>query len=224
MNTQSAYVHRSFDASIIPLPAGKLVCVGRNYADHIKELNNATPSEPLLFMKPNTSLCRMDEPIALPKGQGECHNELEVAVLIKQTLSKADVNTAHQGIWGLGLGLDLTLRDLQNQLKAKGLPWERAKSFDNACPVSAFLPIEQFANIQSVDFSLQINSQLRQKGNTSLMLYDIDSLLSEISQTFTLLPGDIVMTGTPKGVGPLVSGDKLHCRLNDALSITTSVM
>lgn len=217
------YFHRASDESLLSFPAGKVVCVGRNYADHILELNNATPDEPLLFIKPVTSLCHLEQPIQLPNGQGQCHNELEVAVLIGDKLTKASEESALKGIWGCGLGLDLTLRDVQSQLKAKGLPWERAKGFDNACPLSNFIPIEQISNIQDIDFTLHINNQLMQQGNTGLMLYNIGSLISEISHTFTLLPGDVVMTGTPKGVGPLHSGDKIVCQFNQTMVVTTCV-
>lgn len=217
------YVHRSFAGPALPFPAGKVVCVGRNYADHIQELSNAIPDEPLLFIKPTTSLCHFEQPIRLPIEQGQCHNELEVAVLIGDTLTKTSEESALKGIWGCGLGLDLTLRDVQNTLKTKGLPWERAKGFDNACPLSNFVPIEQVSDIQNIDFSLRINNQLIQQGNTGLMLFKITALISEISHTFTLLPGDVVMTGTPKGVGPLNSGDKLVCQFNDTMTVSTSV-
>lgn len=217
------YSHRGFDGTALPFPAGKVICVGRNYADHIQELNNPIPSEPLLFIKPSTSLCRLESPIQLPVGQGECHNELEVAILIGTKLKEATDDVAFQGIWGCGLGLDLTLRDVQNNLKAKGLPWERSKGFDNACPLSNFIPIDQITDLQNIDFTLHINDRLIQKGNTGLMLYDVTSLISEISHTFTLLPGDVVMTGTPKGVGPLYSGDKVRCTFNDMIAVSTSV-
>ena len=219
----SEYLHCAFDGSVLSLPVGKVVCVGRNYADHIQELNNATPDEPLLFIKPVTSLCHLAQPIVIPKDRGECHNELEVAVLMKTKLHNANEVSALESIWGCGLGLDLTLRDVQNNLKAKGLPWERAKAFDNACPLSNFIPIEQIHDIENIDFTLSINDKQMQQGNTGFMLYNIASLLSEISHVFTLLPGDVVMTGTPKGVGPLHSGDTIICRFNDIMTVNTSV-
>lgn len=210
-------------AKAIDLTLGKVVCVGRNYLDHINELNNEVPDEPLLFIKPATAVVDMAQPLQLPQGQGACHNELEVAVLIQKTLRCADENDIAEAIWGYGLGLDLTLRDKQSQLKAKGQPWERAKAFDGSCPLSAFVPANKVPEPQSIDFTLEVNGHVRQQGNTEMMMHQIVSLLLNISHTFTLLPGDVVMTGTPKGVGPLQSGDKLTCRLASLLTVNTEV-
>lgn len=218
------YFHRDLKDQAIDLPAGKVVCVGRNYADHIKELNNPIPEEPLLFIKPSTSLCRFSEPLSIPNGQGECHNELELAVLIGSELKSADADSASNAIWGYALGLDLTLRDKQTSLKNQGLPWERAKAFDYSCPVSGFVRKASIEDAQNIDFSLTINGQRRQQGNSELMLLSISNLLVEASQVFTLLPGDIVMTGTPKGVGPLYSGDKIEANMQDKIHIQTYVV
>ena len=140
------YQHQFIDGRKIDLPLGKVVCVGRNYLEHIQELNNEVPNEPLLFIKPNTALCNLAEPIVIPKGVGSCHNELEIAILIGQRLNHCNEKQAKQSIIGVGLGLDLTLRDVQDRLKAKGQPWERAKSFDASCPISVFV------QAQEVDF------------------------------------------------------------------------
>lgn len=218
------YIHRDTNSNAIDLPLGKIVCVGRNYADHIEELNNAVPDEPLLFIKPATALCSFAEPISIVAGQGECHNELEIAILIKSPLTKASESDIFPAIWGYGLGLDLTLRDVQNRLKEKGLPWERAKSFDNSCPMSDFVAMEQIIDGKNLAFSLSINGELRQQGNTQLMLNNVTKLLVEISQSFTLLPGDIVMTGTPKGVGPLLIGDKVEAKMEHYLHICSTVV
>lgn len=218
------YKHRDLNQQSIELPAGKVVCVGRNYADHIEELNNAVPDEPLLFFKPATSLCEFEQPIAIPTDKGACHNELEVAVLIQSPLTKATEEQAVVAIWGYALGLDLTLRDVQSDLKSKGLPWERAKGFDNSCPLSYFVPQSEIENRQQLGFSLTINGQIRQQGNTRFMLYPIVDLLVEISRSFTLMPGDVVMTGTPKGVGPLFPGDRIEAGLEDLIKIHTHVV
>lgn len=218
-----SYCHRSINHTVISLPVGKVVCVGRNYVDHIQELNNEVPEEPLLFIKPATSLCDVQNTIRIPQNLGACHNEIEVCVLLKDKLRKTSADAVLNSIWGVGIGLDLTLRDLQTKLKSKGLPWERAKGFDDACPVSAFVPIDEIQDVTKLPFSLKVNHEKRQDGNTGLMIWSIASLLSEISQVFTLMPGDIVMTGTPKGVGPLYVGDKLTLTLADKLHLECQV-
>lgn len=220
----SEYVHRDNHRQPVPLPSGKVVCVGRNYMDHIRELNNDVPDKPLLFIKPSTSLQPFADEIVIPVGQGECHNELEVAVLIKERLSQASAEQAQAAIWGYGLALDLTLRDIQSDLKAKGQPWERAKAFDGSCPVSGFVPATDIADINNIDFSLWVNQSVRQQGNTEMMIHPILQLICEISRSFTLLPGDLVLTGTPKGVGPLNAGDRLEAALEGVIEAKARVI
>ena len=211
----SLYEHQSIDNKQLALPVGKVVCIGRNYLDHIRELGNDVPEQALLFIKPSTSLVALDKPLQLPVDLGECHNELEVALLIKSPITKGTSIVLSELIWGVGLGLDLTLRDLQSSLKGQGHPWERAKAFDNACPVTPFIPLAEFGNVNNLDFTLSVNDQLRQQGCTANMMRSIESLLTEITACFTLLPGDIVLTGTPAGVGVLNSGDKLALTLTN---------
>ncbi len=208
-----AYQHRYLDGSPLDLPVGKVVCIGRNYLEHIRELNNAVPETPILFMKPSTSLVALDEPIQLPGGRGDCHHEVELAVLIGRELRNADADTARQAVSGYGIALDLTLRDLQNELKKKGHPWETAKAFDGSCPLSPFLKPEALPDPRATDLALRINGELRQQGNTRQMMVGILELIAYISTHFTLLPGDVVLTGTPAGVGPLRSGDALTLSL-----------
>ena len=217
------YRHIDNNGENIDLPLGKVVCVGRNYLQHIKELENEVPSEPLLFNKPSTSLCPLNKPVVLPKKLGPCHNELEVAILIKSTLCKASKQEVEAAIWGVGLGLDLTLRDIQSTLKKQGHPWERAKAFDYSCPMSQFVIKNQIEKLSNLDFSLSVNNEIRQQGNSKDMLFPIFELLVNISNTFTLLPGDIVMTGTPKGVAALLDGDQLTIELNRHFSVSTCV-
>lgn len=217
------YKHLDNIGNQIALPAGKVVCVGRNYAKHIRELNNPMPTEPLLFIKPNTALSALDKPVLIPKHLGECHNELEIAVLIHKPLSHCSLEQAKSAIWGVGLGLDLTLRDIQNQAKKQGHPWERAKAFDHSCPISRFVAIQSVDNLANLSFSLKVNNNIRQQGNSQDMLVPILGLLVEISQTFSLLPGDVVMTGTPEGVAALSAQDKLTVELDGYLSVTTIV-
>jgi len=209
------YQHRYLDGSPLALPVGKVVCIGRNYLDHIRELNNAVPETPILFMKPATALANLDTPIRLPAGRGECHHEVELAVLVGRELRNANAEMARVAVAGYGIGLDLTLRDLQNDLKKKGHPWETAKAFDGACPLSPFLKPDTLPEPQATDLALQVNGVWRQQGNTRLMMIGIFDLMAYMSTHFTLQPGDVVLTGTPAGVGPLHAGDTLLLRLAD---------
>jgi 2-keto-4-pentenoate hydratase/2-oxohepta-3-ene-1,7-dioic acid hydratase in catechol pathway len=218
------YQHLELNAKAIDLPLGKIVCVGRNYLDHIQELNNEVPDQALLFMKPNTALRYLSSPVSVPKNLGTCHYELEIAVLLNRPLQNANLEQAWNAVWGYGLALDLTLRDLQNNLKSKGYPWERAKSFDASCPISPFIARSQFLENQPLQFTLQINDDIRQQGSSENMMRDIAKLIVEISHSFTLLPGDIVLTGTPKGVGALQVDDKLIVSLAGHFSLETRVI
>ncbi|MFT5543758.1 MAG: 2-keto-4-pentenoate hydratase/2-oxohepta-3-ene-1,7-dioic acid hydratase in catechol pathway [Glaciecola sp.] len=221
---QKRYQHKDEKGKPIDLPVGKVVCVGRNYMDHIEELGSKVSEIPLLFMKPSTAIVDMQKPISIPSNQGECHNEIELAVLISKTTSKVDATKASESVCGIALALDLTLRDEQTRLKSAGQPWERAKSFDGSCPLSPFIIVDSLNASDSFSFSLSINDKLVQLGNSKLMLTPILQLLAEISQHFTLLPGDVVLTGTPKGVGPLKSGDAVTASLNEHLSVSTRVI
>lgn len=217
------YQHRDVQGHPLPYGVGKVVCVGRSYREHALELNNPIPSEPLLFIKPASSLVSVTAPLVLPNGQGAVHHELEVALLIGQRLCHADATHALASIVGVGLALDLTLRDVQDQLKAQGHPWERAKAFDGSCPISGFVARTSFAELSALDFSLRVNGQLRQVGNTRDLMWPIGQLLALMSQCFTLEPGDIVLTGTPKGVAELKEQDSLELQLAGHFSINTQV-
>lgn len=209
--------------TVLPLPPGKVVCVGRNYAAHARELNNAVPAEPLLFIKPATALVALEVPFAIPERQGACHVETEMALLIGARLTRADEAQALAAIAGVGIGFDLTLREVQDSLKQQGYPWEKAKAFDGSCPLSAFVSPEGWVWDQ-VSLQLRRNGVLQQDGNSADMITPVARLLAYISQTFTLMPGDVVLTGTPAGVGPLESGDRLEVNLGGRLSLSTSVL
>ncbi|EIJ42118.1 2-keto-4-pentenoate hydratase/2-oxohepta-3-ene-1,7-dioic acid hydratase [Beggiatoa alba B18LD] len=217
------YQHLYLDGSSVNLPFGKVVCIGRNYAEHAKELNNPIPSKPLLFIKPNTALADLRKPLEIPTYGKICHHELEFALLIGKPLKKTSVEEVPNAILGYALALDLTLRDIQDELKVKGHPWEMAKAFDNACPISPFIPAEQIPDPQHIDIRLTVNGQLRQEGNTQQMINKINELVAYISNYFTLLPGDVVLTGTPSGVGELKSGDQLLLELGNDYSFVTTV-
>ncbi|MBZ2168570.1 fumarylacetoacetate hydrolase family protein [Marinobacter sp. F4216] len=217
------YQHHWKDGTPLHLPLGKIVCIGRNYAEHARELNNPIPDEPLLFIKPATAAVYITRPLAIPRNQGEVHYESELAVLIGRPLTNASESEAKAAILGYGLALDLTLRDLQSQLKEKGHPWERAKSFDGACPLSPFVAAEKFSK-DHFTFTLDIDQELRQRGDTRDMLMPILPLIAHISSQFSLMPGDVVLTGTPKGVGPLAEGQTLSLELDDVLFVETKVV
>ncbi|MCW8092550.1 fumarylacetoacetate hydrolase family protein [Alteromonas sp. ASW11-130] len=223
------YQHRNSAGGVIDLPANKVVCVGKNYQDHIDEMNkhfrSSDSAEPLLFMKPLNSLCALEQTVKIPDDKGACHNEVEVAILLQRRLCRCDdAKEAEQAIWGLGVALDLTLRDIQLKLKKAGHPWERSKSFDGSCPISSFAPKSQFQCLNNIDFSLEVNESIRQKGNTKDMLVGIVELLMKMSHAFTLDVGDIILTGTPSGVGPLLKGDTLRVKMAHHFDIQTQVI
>ena len=216
------YRHHWLSGDRIDLPTGKVVCVGRNYVEHIHELNNPLPDDPVLFMKPATSLVSLDVPFSIPKDRGSVHYETEIALLIDKRLKKASEIESISAIKAFALSLDLTLRDLQSEMKAKSLPWEVAKAFDGSCPISGFIAKEHFQDLEDINFDLKVNGELRQKGNSSHMLTSIPGLISYISRHFTLEPGDIILTGTPAGVGPLNKGDQLELSILNRIEIQTS--
>ncbi|KEA52965.1 hypothetical protein DT73_09505 [Mangrovibacter sp. MFB070] len=218
------YQHHDWQGCLLDYPVNKVVCVGSNYAKHIKEMGSATPQEPVLFIKPETALCDLKQPLALPQGLGEIHHEVELAVLIGTTLRHATTEQVVQGIAGYGVALDLTLRQVQAELKKTGRPWEKAKGFDNACPISGFIPAKDFGNDpQNTVLGLKINGEWRQQGNTEDMITPIIPLIAYMSKYFTLRPGDVILTGTPEGVGPLNSGDNLEV-VFDGKSVSTRVL
>lgn len=192
----------------------KIVCVGRNYAEHAKELGNAIPDRPILFIKPPSSLSSLAQGIHWNQALGECHFECEICLQIAYPLSQeTDASKALEAIGAVTLGLDLTLRDLQNDLKAKGQPWERAKAFDGACLLADWVEADEIGDLQELELVLLINGVERQHGFSQDMIFDIGALLVEISQSFSLEAGDVIMTGTPAGVGALTANDQLTMKL-----------
>ncbi|HET8705203.1 MAG TPA: fumarylacetoacetate hydrolase family protein [Pseudomonadales bacterium] len=218
-----SYQHRFVDQTPCNLPVGKAVCVGRNYAAHAAELNNPVPERPILFIKPRTAIVDLLQPLKLPTQWGAAHHETELVVLIGETLTHADEAQAKQAIAGYGIGLDLTLRDLQNQLKEKAHPWEIAKAFDGAAPLSPFVKPDQIPDPQQVEIKLEVNGVVKQQGAASDMLNPVIPLIAYMSQFFTLEPGDVIFTGTPAGVGPLQAGDQLKLSIVGVLEVETQV-
>ncbi len=193
----------------------KLICIGRNYAKHIEELANEKPEHPVVFLKPDSSILLKKHPFVIPEFSKDVHHEVEILVKIKKIGKYIDKKFAHTYYDEIGLGIDFTARDLQSDLKAKGLPWEKAKAFDGAAVIGTWLPKSDFENVDTIDFSLQKNGVVVQDGNTAQMLWKIDELISYVSQYFTLKIGDIIFTGTPAGVGPVAIDDKLKGFIGD---------
>ncbi|WP_057938166.1 fumarylacetoacetate hydrolase family protein [Algoriphagus resistens] len=188
----------------------KIICIGRNYAAHIEELKNETPGNPVVFLKPDTALLKDGAPFFYPDFSQNIHHEAELVLKISKQGKYIQKQFAHRYFDEIGIGIDFTARDLQDQCKAKGLPWEIAKGFNGAAPIGKFKSVEDFEDQKNIDFHLTINGETRQKGNTSLMLFDFGDIIAYVSQFFMLKTGDLIYTGTPAGVGPVQIGDKLE--------------
>ena len=188
----------------------KIICIGRNYANHIEELQNERPTEPVVFMKPDSAVLLKQHPFVIPEFSQEIHHEIELIVKISKVGKHIDAKFAHKYYDEISVGIDFTARDVQDQLKAKGLPWEKAKSFDGSAVIGEFLPKKQFNSLENITFELTNNNKTVQKGNASLMLWKIDELISFVSEYFTLKIGDIVFTGTPEGVAVVKPEDVLE--------------
>ncbi|UZD23307.1 fumarylacetoacetate hydrolase family protein [Algoriphagus halophytocola] len=188
----------------------KIICIGRNYAAHIEELKNETPGDPVVFLKPDTALLKNGMPFFYPDFSKDIHHEGELVLKISKEGKYIQEKFAHRYFEEIGFGVDFTARDLQAQCKAKGLPWEIAKGFNGAAPIGKFRAVSDFEDLGNIDFHLNINGETRQKGNTSLMLFDFGTIIAYVSQFFTLKKGDLIFTGTPAGVGPVQVGDQLE--------------
>ncbi|MFT0716639.1 fumarylacetoacetate hydrolase family protein [Flagellimonas lutimaris] len=187
----------------------KLICIGRNYVDHINELSNERPDEPVVFIKPDSAILPKEQDFYIPEFSQDVHYEVEVLVKIKKVGKHISKEFAHKYYDEIGLGIDFTARDLQSKLKSKGLPWEKAKGFDGAAVVGKWLPKKKFEDVDNLDFSLSKNGDKVQEGNTSLMLWKIDEIIAHVSTYFMLKKGDIIFTGTPAGVGKVSPNDYL---------------
>ncbi len=193
----------------------KIIAIGRNYADHAKELNNPLPSAPVFFMKPDTAIVKNNKPFFLPDFSEDIHHEVEIVLHLNRVGKNISEQFAHRYYTEIGIGIDFTARDLQNKCKDKGLPWEIAKAFDNSAPIGKFLPKEQFSDFNNINFRLDINGIAVQKGNTRDMIFSFDKLVSYVSRYVTLKMGDLLFTGTPAGVGPVKIGDRLQAYIED---------
>jgi 5-carboxymethyl-2-hydroxymuconate isomerase len=204
-------------------PIGKVVCLARNYVEHIRELGNAVPDQPVLFIKPATSIIGPGGTVVIPASSSDCHHEVELAVLIGCRAKSVPLEMAMDCVAGYGVGIDLTLRDVQAALKAKGLPWEAAKGFDTACPLSDFVPADRIADPHALAIRFRVNGELRQDATTALMLRRIPEIVSYASSLFTLEAGDVILTGTPAGVGPIRSGDRLEGEIEEVGRLAVTV-
>lgn len=194
----------------------KIICIGRNYTKHIEELANDKPTDPVIFLKPDTAILLKKQPFVIPDFSDDVHYEVELLVKINRVGKYIDKKFAHKYYDEIGLGIDFTARDLQSQLKQKGLPWEKSKAFDGSAVVGNWLPKSQFDNVDDISFSLIKNDQVVQQGNSRLMLWKIDEIIEYVSKYFTLKIGDIIFTGTPEGVGRVKANDKLRGTIEGA--------
>ena len=192
----------------------KIVCIGRNYAAHVRELNNAMPDEPVIFIKPDTAVLRNNAPFFIPEFTQDVHHEIEVVVKINKNGKSIPVQFAADYYDEITVGIDFTARDLQSKLKEKGLPWEKAKGFDHSAVIGKFIP-KTGLDIKNLDFHLTKNGETAQKGNTQMMMHSVDEVIAHVSQYFMLKTGDLIFTGTPEGVGPVAAGDELKGFLGD---------
>lgn len=188
----------------------KIICIGRNYVDHIEELKNERPTEPVIFIKPDSAILLKQHPFVIPEFSEDVQHEIEVIVKINKVGKYIDAKFAHKYYDEISVGIDFTARDLQTALKAKGLPWEKSKAFDGSAVIGDFLPKAQFSSLENLTFELKNNNQTVQEGNVNMMLWKIDELIASISQYFTLKIGDIIFTGTPKGVAKVNPDDVLE--------------
>ena len=188
----------------------KIICVGRNYVAHIEELGNETPSEPVIFTKPDTALLKNNDPFYYPAISKDIHHELEIVLRICKEGKDIASKFAHKYFDQIALGIDFTARDLQSVAKKKGLPWALAKGFNHSAPISAFRPVTNYKDMQKLTFELQLNGAVVQSGDTSHMIYSFEDIIAFISKYFQLKTGDLIFTGTPAGVGPVQIGDKLE--------------
>lgn len=195
----------------------KIICIGRNYVEHAHELNNPVPLQPVFFMKPETALIRAGLPFFYPDFSRDVHYEVELVLRINKVGKHIQEKFAHTYYNEIGIGIDFTARDVQENCKKKGLPWEIAKAFDGSAPVGSFLSKEQFQDVYDINFSLKKNNEEVQKGNSGMMLFNFEKIIAYVSQFVTLKIGDLIFTGTPAGVGPVEKNDHLQAFIQDKM-------
>ncbi|MDX2443295.1 MAG: fumarylacetoacetate hydrolase family protein [Bacteroidales bacterium] len=201
----------------------KIICIGRNYSEHAKELNNPLPEKPVFFMKADSSILKNNKPFFLPDFSKDVHYEVELVLKISKLGKNIAEKFAYRYYNEIGIGIDFTARDLQKECKSKGLPWEIAKAFENSAPLGEFLPKENFSDLNNIKFHLDINNGAVQQGNSGDMIFSFNKLISYLSQFFTLKTGDLIFTGTPAGVGPVKKNDRLQAYIEDNLLLDFKV-
>lgn len=201
----------------------KIICIGRNYAEHAKEMNAAVPTEPVFFLKPDTAIIKDNQPFYYPDFSKEIHHEVELVLKINKPGKNIDAQFAHKYYDEIGIGIDFTARDIQAKCKEKGLPWEKAKAFDGSAPIGKFVDKKKFSDSNNIHFHLNINGKLVQKGNTNDLLFSFDAVIAYVSKFFTLKTGDLIYTGTPEGVGPVAIGDKLEAFIENENLLTFEI-
>lgn len=197
----------------------KIICIGRNYAEHAKELSNPLPEKPIFFLKPDTALVKNNKPFFYPDFSTEIHHEVEIVLQINRTGKYIEEKFAHRYYDKFGIGIDFTARDLQNEHRKNGLPWEISKAFDHSAPVSKFISVNKPYDINNLSFSLKVNSKTVQEGNTSDLIFTFNKIISYVSKFVTLKIGDLIFTGTPEGVGPVNVGDHLEAFIENKLML-----
>ncbi len=206
------------------IAVGKMICVGRNYAEHAKELGNEVPDKPVVFIKPSSAIIYSGEKIIHPRFSNNLHHEVELVLLIGKTIKDADAKSSEEAITGYGLGLDMTLRDLQNEAKSKGDPWTVAKCFDTSAVLSDFILKENYSLTLNEEILLEVNNKIRQKEKLNMMLFKPVQIVEYISSLMTIEEGDLIFSGTPAGVGKVVPGDKLHASLESIAELNCEVI
>lgn len=201
----------------------KIICVGRNYVDHAKELKNEVPTEPVIFLKPETAILPKRNPFFIPDFTNEVHYEAELVIRINKIGKNIQEKFAHKYYDEVTVGLDITARDLQQKLKEKGLPWEKAKAFDGSAAVGKFISLDKIQDFENLEFTLHKNGELAQKGSPQQMIFSIHKLIAYVSQYFTLKIGDLIYTGTPAGVGKVEKDDQLELKLNEQTVLKLNV-
>ncbi len=206
-----------------PVRVGKIFCLGRNYAEHAREMHAEVLRTPVVFLKPSTAVTSSGGCVHIPSMSNDCHHEVELVVLIGKGGKKLSRQWAYEHVAGYAVGLDMTLRDVQNEAKSKGLPWTIAKGFDTSAPVSTFTPSDEIPNPHNLELSLAVNGVVRQKASTSDMIFRVDETIAYLSTIFTLEEGDLIFTGTPEGVARVVPGDRLHAELQGIAVLEVNV-
>lgn len=206
------------------IPVGKIICIGRNYFEHALEMKADIPESPVIFLKPSTALIYDGDSIIIPKISNNLHHEVELVVAISKEAKKIKIESAYEYVLGYGVGLDMTLRDVQSEAKKKGLPWSVAKGFDTSAPISDIIPADKIKDPHKLELICKVNGEVRQQDSTEKMIFKIDKLIHYISEIFTLERGDLIFTGTPEGVSQVLPGDVIEAEINGIVKIKNTVI